>query len=307
MFELSKIMDKFNIYVPKLLPKEEFYVTGRRSCSGCGKAMAVRFVSKALGREAVFASDDSNRVLFERPDALSFGWDEMTFDDLVQSIVSGIGRGNKKLISEGKTNREWVKKPAIALDRKILEGNYTAFSNLLERKLNILIALYDNEPYMDRFIKNSIPPAFGIEYEHHTPGEKELNFIMEDKSLLKPLTESNIPYAASASVAYPFDLINKIKKGMEKNGTALVLIHSPCPTGWIFPAQDTVKLAKLAIDSRFFPLWELSEGEFSLTMRVENSEKVEQYIKSQDRYRNLKGDTVPLIRIAVDREYTRLL
>ncbi len=300
-------MDKFNVYVPKLLPREEFYVTGRRSCSGCGKAMAVRFVSKALGREAVFKSDDSNRVVFERPDSPSFGWDEMTFDDLVQSVISGIGKGNKKLISEGKTNREWVKKPAIALDRKILEGNYTAFSNLLERKLNILIALYDNEPYMDRFINDSTPPAFGIEYEHHTPGDKELNFMMEDKSLIKPLTEGNIPYAASVSVAYPFDLIKKIKKGMEGNGTALVLIHSPCPTGWIFPAQDTVKLAKLAIDSRFFPLWELSEGKLSITLKVESSEKIEQYIKSQDRYRNLKSDIIPLIRKSVDREYTRLL
>lgn len=300
-------MDKFNVYVPKLLPKEESFVTGRRSCSGCGKAMALRFVSKALGREAVFKSDDSKGMVFERPDSPSFGWDEMTFDDLVQSVISGIGRGNKKLISEGKTNREWVKKPAIALDRKILEGNYTAFSNLLERKLNILIALYDNEPYMDRFIKDSIPPAFGIEYEHHTPGEKELKFIMEDKSLIKPLIESNIPYAASASVAYPFDLIEKIKKGMERKGTALVLIHSPCPTGWIFPAQDTVKLAKLAIDSRFFPLWELSDGKLSITLKVESSEKIEQYIKSQDRYRNIKSEVIPLIRKSVDREYIRLL
>ena len=110
-------MDKFNIYVPKLLPREEFYVTGRRSCSGCGKAMAVRFVSKALGRESVFKSKDSKAVVFSKPDTPSFGWDELTFDNLTESIISAIDRGNRRLISERKTTQEWVRKPAIALDR----------------------------------------------------------------------------------------------------------------------------------------------------------------------------------------------
>jgi len=301
-------MDRFNIYVPKLLPREELFVSGRRSCAGCGKAMAVRFVSKALGRESVFKSGDSKGAVFERPETPSFGWDEMTFNDLVRSIISVIDRGNKKLIAERKTTQKWVKKPVIALDRKILDDNYIAFSNLIEKKLNILIALYDNETYMDRFIKETIPLPFGVEYEHHVPGEKELVFIMEDKGLVRLLAESNIPYAASASVAYPFDMIEKIKRGLEKDGTALVLIHSPCPTGWIFPPQDSLKIAKLAIDSKFFPLWELSDGKFKITQEIGDSgAKIEQYIKAQGRYRTFNEEMIQLIKKAVDREYNRLL
>ena len=236
-------MDKFSVYIPKLLPEKEAFVSGRRSCAGCGKAMAVRFSSKALGRDAVFKLGDSKDIIFEKPASPSFGWDEMTFDELTGSIISGVKRGNKRLIAEGRTTSEWVKKPAIALDRKILEGNYIAFSNLVEKGSDLLIVLYDNEPYMDRFISETIPPAFGIEYEHPAPGEKEINFTMEEKDLLKLFVGSNIAYAASASVAYPFDLIEKIKRGMAKKGTSLVLVHSPCPTGWIFPAATSAALS----------------------------------------------------------------
>ena len=300
-------MDKFSVYIPKLLPEKEAFVSGRRSCAGCGKAMAVRFSSKALGRDAVFKLGDSKDIIFEKPASPSFGWDEMTFDELTGSIISGVKRGNKRLIAEGRTTSEWVKKPAIALDRKILEGNYIAFSNLVEKGSDLLIVLYDNEPYMDRFINETIPPAFGIEYEHPAPGEKEINFTMEEKDLLKLFVGSNIAYAASASVAYPFDLIEKIKKGMAKKGTSLVLVHSPCPTGWIFPAKDTLKFAKLAVESRFFPLWEMSEGKFKILEKTGNSAKVEQYLKAQGRYRTFKADMIEVVRKAVDREYNRLL
>ena len=49
-------MNKQAVYIPRLVTKKERFLPGHRACIGCGEALAVRLVSKALGDNVIIAN-----------------------------------------------------------------------------------------------------------------------------------------------------------------------------------------------------------------------------------------------------------
>jgi pyruvate ferredoxin oxidoreductase beta subunit len=96
-----------------------------------------------------------------------------------------------------------------------------------------------------------------------------------------------IEFAATASIAYWNDYISKVKKAIEVDGPAVVHVISPCPLGWRVNPKNTIKLAKLAVQTRYFPIYEYDKGKYSLNIKVPKPTPVEEFLKLQGRFKHL--------------------
>ena len=117
-----------------------------------------------------------------------------------------------------------------------------------------------------------------------------------------------IPYIATASIAYPEDMVKKFKKAKDIRGTRFIHVYAPCPTGWKSRPEDTVKLARLAVQTSYFPLYEIEDGErWMLNLKVKERKPITDYLKLQGRFRHLKQDEIDLIQAEVEANYQRIL
>ena len=115
------------------------------------------------------------------------------------------------------------------------------------------------------------------------------------------------PYVATASPAYPIDLMNKVKKASLVPGPAYIHIYSPCPTGWRCGIEESIEVAKLAVQTKVFPLFEVIDGEYFLSRKVAKPKPITEYFKPQRRFRHLTEAEVAKIQARIDLEYEALL
>jgi len=113
-------------------------------------------------------------------------------------------------------------------------------------------------------------------------------------------------YVATACPSYPFDLIDKVRRGMESEGNSYIHILSPCPVGWDFDSEFTVNIGRHAVESAIFPLYEVVTGSYRLTIDHPKIRPVEQYLKLQNRFKHFKQKEILTIQAEVDREYAKL-
>ena len=113
-------------------------------------------------------------------------------------------------------------------------------------------------------------------------------------------------YVATACPSYPFDLIDKVKRAMECEGSSYVHILSPCPVGWDFDSELTVNIGRFAVECTIFPLYEVVAGDYRLTIDHPGMRPVEQYINMQNRFKHFKQKDILEIQAEVDREYAKL-
>lgn len=287
-------MEKYSVFVPKLLTKDEKFVSARRSCKGCGKALGVRIAAKAIAEtnpSPAKSSTDLNRIV-----SSGFSWNETSFSSIANFLL--------KSIDEGKPSKK--QKPVIAIDFSVFRQNLVSFQSIIEKGKNLLIILYDNESYMDDIIENFRPLPFGVDYQHETPGKKEILFSLETRNIFHIADSLSLSYSASASASYLFDLVEKVKKALSSDGTSVVHLHSPCPTGWMFPAQDTVKAGILAVESGFNLLWEYTDKTFVSGKGKPDKERLKEYIGFQKRYRYVPDSFTDMLSECIEKEAENL-
>jgi pyruvate/2-oxoacid:ferredoxin oxidoreductase beta subunit len=121
------------------------------------------------------------------------------------------------------------------------------------------------------------------------------------------MADHQIPYAATATIAYPEDLIRKLEKAKQIRGTRFIHLLSPCPPGWKIPSELSVKISRLAVRSRVFPLYEIENG-VSYTLQEESHVvPVKEYLKLQGRFSHVTDSEVETIQENVERTWKRLL
>lgn len=178
-------------------------------------------------------------------------------------------------------------------------------SGMFERGHKILYVCYDNEAYMNTGIQRSSATPTGawttttpVKFPKDQP-KKDIDAIM---------AAHRIPYQATASIAYPEDLYKKAVKAKNIRGTKFIHVLAPCPTGWKSRPEDAVKLARLAVQTSYFPLYEVEDGEkYTLNFKIQNKKSIDEYLKLQGRFRHLKPEAIAAIQAEVDRNWDRLL
>jgi pyruvate/2-oxoacid:ferredoxin oxidoreductase beta subunit len=176
-----------------------------------------------------------------------------------------------------------------------------ALSGAAERNENILYVCYDNEAYMNTGVQCSSATPYGA-WTTTTPVLKH----HQKKDIMQILAAHSIPYAATATIADPMDLIAKVKKAKSIRGTRFIHLLAPCPPGWKTSSDQTVRLARLAVQTRVFPIFELEHGRHYTITPVEEPKPVGEYLKVQGRFKNLTEDDFGLVQRLVDDRWNHL-
>ncbi len=261
---------------------------GHRACQGCGEALAARLVTEAAGPDVMIANATGCLEVFTTPwpqSAWRVPWMHSLFENSA-AIASGMEAALK---AKGKS----TKVLAFGGDGGTFDIGFQALSGMLERRHNVLYVCYDNEAYMNTGIQRSGSTPHAARTTTSPPGKVSMGKVHLKKDLVSIIAAHHIPYAASASVAYPADIRKKVRRAMGIEGPTFLLIHSPCPLGWGHESDATIEMARLAVKSGLFPLIELERGEITGVMPIRKPIPVAQYLERQNRFRHLFAEDDP--------------
>jgi pyruvate ferredoxin oxidoreductase beta subunit len=158
---------------------------------------------------------------------------------------------------------------------------------MLERAHDILYVCYDNEAYMNTGIQRSGLTPYAARTTTTPPGRVSFGNWRPKKDLPLIALAHGIPYVATASVGYPFDLDRKVKKAHSIRGPKYIQILVPCPLGWGFDPSLTIEIARLASETGLFPLYEYENGKLLSVRKIGKRKPVEEYLRHQARFDHL--------------------
>ncbi len=265
--------------------------SGHRACQGCGEALGARYAIDAAMRATknrVIATNATGCLeVFSTPypeTSWQIPWMHSVFGNAA-SVATGIAAALRV------KKKSDVRVIAQGGDGGTTDIGFACLSGMFERNDDVLYLCYDNEAYMNTGVQRSsatppgartaTTPAVGIH-----PG----NAFGTGKNLPLIAMAHQIPYVATASVANLHDLEAKVEKAMGICGARYIHIYVPCPLGWGSSPSDTIKVARLAVETGLFPLFEAEHGEIVSRIPIRNKVPGEEYLKLQKRFAHLFGE-----------------
>jgi len=300
--------ENLNVYAVRTLTQKEYFSPGHRACQGCAEALALRLVCKALGRNIVIASATGCMEVVSTPipfTAWRVPWFHVAFENAA-AVASGIESGLKVLMRKGRIPTKKIVTLAIGGDGGTADIGLQALSGALERGHNFTYICTDNEAYMNTGIQRSSSTPFGASTTTSPAGKVQMGQVTWKKNMPAIAAAHNIPYVATACPSYPIDLIQKVKKAAQVEGPAYIHILSVCPTGWRTAPELSIKLGRLAVETGIFPLYEVENGKYHLSMDFPQLKPIKEYVKLQGRFRHLTDSMIEEIEKRVHREYEEL-
>ena len=159
---------------------------------------------------------------------------------------------------------------------------------------------------MNTGVQRSSSTPFGAMTTTSPPGKLSMGQPTWKKNMVKIAVAHNIPYVATACPSYPFDLIEKVKKAKMADGPAYLHILSVCPTGWRTASDLSIRYGRLAVESGVFPLYEVENGTYRLSLNPEPLRPVTDYFKGQGRFRHLTDEYIDKIQKRTIKEWEDL-
>jgi pyruvate ferredoxin oxidoreductase beta subunit len=264
--------------------------SGHRACRGCGEALGARYaidaVMQATQNRAIAVNATGCLEVFSTPfpeTSWQIPWMHSLFGNAA-AVASGVAAAMRV------KKREHVRVIAQGGDGGTTDIGFGCLSGMFERNDDVLYICYDNEAYMNTGVQRSsaTPPAARTAT---TPavGKHPGNPFGTGKNVPLIAMAHHIPYVATASIANVRDLEAKVTYAMSLRGARYVHVHVPCPLGWGSEPADTVKVARLAVESGLFPLFEAEHGEITGRYALRRPVPVTDYLKLQRRFGHLFG------------------
>jgi len=294
----------------KELPTEEPLSPGHRLCPGCGASIVVREVLLAAPKDTIIAEAtgclEVSTALYPYS-AWNRPWIHSEFENAA-AVASGIESGFKALARRGEAKEH----PIIVFggDGGTYDIGLQALSGAIERGHKFLYICYDNEAYMNTGIQRSGGTPLGAWTTTTQVGSARAGKQETKKDLVSIVVAHHVPYAATASISHWRDLMTKVRKALSKNGPTFLHVIAPCTRGWRFDSEKTIRMARLAVETRLFPLYEVDGGVYKITFPVSSPKPVEEYLKLQGRFAHLfqpqNATELEAIKKGVDDNYRRL-
>lgn len=263
--------------------ENKLYKPGHTACAGCGQSLAARIVVETAGANTMIVNNTGCLEVFSTayPDS-AFGvpWVHSLFENCA-AVASGVEAALKYLGTKDKIN-------VIAQggDGGTADIGLQALSGMLERGHDILYVCYDNEAYMNTGVQRSGLTPFDTNTTTSPVGAKSIGNVRPKKPMPEITNAHGIPYVAVASSGFPQDLKAKVKKALSIKGPKYIQVHVPCPLGWRYETDQTFAVAKAAVETGLYPLFEYENG--VLTGRKQITPKpVTEYLKTQGRFKHL--------------------
>ncbi len=290
------------------VPEKEPFAPGHRACVGCGEVLALRLAAKAFPDNVIvtMATGCMEVVSSQYPHtSWRVPWIHTLFENAA-STASGIEAGNKALVRKGRREDIGTKVIAMGGDGGTSDIGLQALSGALERGHDLLYICFDNEAYMNTGIQRSSSTPYGASTTTSPAGKVSIGQKTWKKNMPAIAAAHGIPYVATASHSYPFDLIEKVRKGIAVSGPAYIHIYSACPTGWRSKPELSVKLGRMVVQNGIFPLYEIENGQYKMRGKDAKLKPVDEYLKLQGRFRHLSDDTIAEIQDRTVVEYEKI-
>src|SRR3974390_1817237 len=284
----NRLLDESQRAVQAAVERSNSLNSGPRACQGCGEALGARYAidaeMRATGNELIAVNATGCLEVFSTPypeTSWQIPWIHSLFGNAA-AVGTGVaaamrvkGRADVRVIAQGG-------------DGGTTDIGFGCLSGMFERNDDVLYICYDNEAYMNTGVQRSsaTPPAARTAT---TPamGPAPGNAFETGKNVPKIAIAHGIPYAATASVADLHDLERKVIKAVGIHGARYIHVHVPCPLGWGSASHDTIRLARLAVESGLFPIYEAEHGVVTSSRKIRRQVPVTEYLQSQRRFAHL--------------------
>jgi pyruvate ferredoxin oxidoreductase beta subunit len=285
--------------------------SGHRACQGCGEALGARYVldaaMRAAGGKMIVVNATGCLEVFSTPypeTSWRVAWLHSLFGN-APAVAAGVAAALKA------RGREDVRVVGQGGDGGTVDIGLGCLSGMFERNDDVLYICYDNEAYMNTGVQRSgaTPPAARTAT---TPavGPHPGNRFGQGKNMPVIAMAHGIPYVATATVADLRDLEAKVEYAMTLRGARYLHVLVPCPLGWGSASCDTIRVARLAIESGLFPVIEAEHGDVTRVRPIRRRVPVEEYLRIQSRYKHLfeptrRDDVIATVQAIADRNIDR--
>ena len=297
-----------------LTERKEILTGGHRMCAGCGAPTAVRQI-------LLTAPQDTNLVVCNPTGCMEVSttiypytsWKSSYIHSAFENAaatISGVETAYNSLKAQGKVKEDYHF-VAFGGDGGTYDIGFQSLSGALERGHRMLYVCYNNEAYMNTGIQRSGATPYGAWSTTSPTGSKSFGKGQNRKDMTAIAAAHNIPYTAQTAIHNWRDVTKKAEKAFKVNGPSFINIMAPCHRGWRYPMEETIQMAKLAFETCLWPLYEVENGEWKLTAKPKEKKPVEEFMKSQGRFRHLfkpeNKEQLENIQANVDKEWETLL
>lgn len=273
----------------ELARKKSAFAPGHRMCAGCSVPIFTKMLTQVTGYDIVVINAtgclEVASTIFPYS-AWKVPWAHTAFENAA-ATASGVEAMYKALARKGKITKK-VKFVVIGGDGSSYDIGLQSLSGAMERGHDLLYICYDNGAYMNTGIQRSSATPLGAATTTTPAGEVLPGRTGKRKDLTKIMIAHNVLYAAQASIHNPVDLSNKLKKGIEAPGPAFLNILAPCVPGWKIDADMTVELARIGVETNFWPLYEVENSVYKINYKPKAYKSVTDWIFMQGRFAHLK-------------------
>ncbi len=261
---------------------------GHRACQGCGEALGARYAldaaMRATGGDLIAANATGCLEVFSTPypeSSWQLPWIHSLFGNAA-AVSTGIAAA---LRAKGNTHTRVVGQGG---DGGTVDIGFACLSGMFERDDDVLFICYDNEAYMNTGVQRSgaTPPA-AFTTTTQAVGEEPGAPWGQGKSAPLIALAHEIPYVATATIADLRDLEAKVQRAMSIRGARYIHVLVTCPLGWGTPSSDSLRVARLAVETGIFPVWEGAYGDVTAVTKIRHRLPVEDYLQAQTRFRHL--------------------
>jgi pyruvate/2-oxoacid:ferredoxin oxidoreductase beta subunit/NADPH-dependent glutamate synthase beta subunit-like oxidoreductase/ferredoxin len=285
---------------------------GHRMCAGCGAPIVVRQVLMGTSDPVVVGAatgclEVSTSVY---PYTSWKGSYIHTAFENAAATLSGTETAFRALKKKGLIEDN-IKFIAFGGDGGTYDIGLQSLSGAMERGHRMLYVCYDNGAYMNTGFQRSGATPVGAWTTTSPVGYESTGKVQHRKNLTEIMIAHGIPYVAQASPHDPRDLVRKAAKALAVDGPTFLNVLAPCPRGWRSDGAETIDLAREAVNTGYWPLFEVENGEYRLTYRPHHKLPLVPWLKRQGRFAHLfkPGNEKALLSIEawVDREWEKLL
>jgi pyruvate ferredoxin oxidoreductase beta subunit len=302
-----------DLELDKISCERDLLAPGHRLCAGCAEPTAIRQILHAIGEPVVVGSSTGCVEVTTTPYPFSswrVPWMHSAFEN-VSSTICGAESMYRSLVRQGKMEEKGIKFVCFAGDGATYDIGLQWISGAFERGHKFLYVCLNNEAYMNTGIQRSSATPFGAWTTTSQDGKARFGKKENRKDITAIFAAHNIPYVAQASPHAWRDLMTKTKKAIAADGPSFINVLVPCQRGWRYPAEKTIDLCRLAVDTCAWPLYEVVDGEWKLTYNPNPKRPIKDWLGSQGRFKHLMTpENAPVIdemQAWVDREWRRLL
>jgi len=288
--------------------EEKLFRSGYTTCAGCPIPIAIRPILRAAGKNTIISNATScSEIVSSRYPTTAWGvpYIHVAFE-CAAAVAGGIEAANKRLGKDANII-------AFAGDGGTYDIGLQALSGMVDRGHNVLYICYDNECYANTGIQRSSATPYAA-WTTTSPSGKE---SIGNKTFKKPIAEmmaaQGAVYVATSSIGFPNDIEAKVKKALSIKGPKFLLIHTPCPLAWKYDSSKTAELAKLAVESGLWVMYELENGKLTITYEPKQTDAkgvklfkpVDEYMKSQRRFKHITDKEIQEIQKRVDEDWEK--